>query len=118
MKLNFTFLLCIFIIPTVLAQKPAGIVVKTEIKPSIDGVIDETVWDKANVYSIETPFEGETPTLGSEDETNWRAMWDADGIYVFIKVTDNLMLRIQQFRIIKKLRILKFIQTRWWINCI
>jgi hypothetical protein len=90
MKTIITLLLCALMLTTVFAQKPTGVVVKTEVKPAIDGVLDVGVWDKANVYNIETPFIGETPTLGSPGGTNWRAMWDADGIYVFIKVTDDV----------------------------
>jgi hypothetical protein len=90
MKKIFTLVLSALLISTVFAQKPTGVVVKTTVKPTIDGVLDAGVWDKATIYNIETPFVGETPTLGAPGETNWRAMWDADGIYVFIKVTDDV----------------------------
>jgi hypothetical protein len=90
MKKIFTLVLSALLISTVFAQKPKGVVAKTEVKPTIDGVLDASIWDKATIYNVETPFNGETPTLGAPGETNWRAMWDADGIYVFIKVTDDV----------------------------
>lgn len=91
MKKVFTFLFSVFLISFAYAQKPEAVAIKTSVKPIIDGVLEET-WDGANVYNVALPFTGETPTLGAEGETNFRVMWDEDGIYVFATVTDDVFI--------------------------
>lgn len=72
------------------AQKPEGVIKKTTVKPVIDGVLDVGVWDNANVYNIDKSYIwSEQPTLGEPGETNWRALWDEDGMYIFITVNDD-----------------------------
>ena len=92
MKKCFTFLLGILITSIVFGQRPTDVIMKTDTKPVIDGVLDDAIWDVANVNDLDKPYSGETPTLGTPGETNWRALWDDDGIYVFITVTDDVYL--------------------------
>ena len=87
----FTFLLCAMMASIAFGQRPTDLILKTDTKPVIDGVLDDGVWDDANVNAIDKPFTGETPTLGTSGETNWRALWDNDGIYIFITVTDDVV---------------------------
>lgn len=91
MKKLFTLFLSVYLISAAFAQKPEAIALKTLVKPVIDGVLDEEgTWDNANVYNIALPFNGETPTLGNVGETNYRVLWDDDGIFVFVTVTDDV----------------------------
>jgi uncharacterized protein YjdB len=91
----FTFLLGALFI-TGFAQKPEGTVLKAnpDALPTIDGVISDGEWvaedgTPANVYNIDQPFQSEVPTLGEAGETNWRALWSDDGVYVAVQVTDD-----------------------------
>ena len=81
----------LFTIASIIAQKPYAIINRTDIPPIIDGMIDD-VWTTANDYNIAVPFRTETPTLGNPGETAWRALWNDDGIYLLIKVADDLWL--------------------------
>lgn len=90
MRRVFTLLLGVMFISAAFGQKPSDVILKTDTKPIIDGVLDEGIWDNANVNNIDKPFTGETPTLGEPGETNWRALWDDDGIYIFVQVTDDV----------------------------
>ena len=63
----------------ILAEKP----------PVIDGYIDN-VWATTDEYNIAVPFRTETPTLGNLGETIWKALFNKDGIYILIKVTDDV----------------------------
>jgi hypothetical protein len=66
----------------------ANIVMKAETKPEIDGVVD-AVWANAVKYNIAVPFKTEMPTLGAEGETSWKALWDAEGMYMLLQVADD-----------------------------
>ncbi len=90
MRKFFTLILGLLFVTGTFAQKPTDVIKKTDTKPVIDGVMDEGIWDQANVNFIDKPFTGETPTLGESGETNWRALWDDDGIYVLVTVTDDV----------------------------
>ena len=61
---------------------------KTSVAPLIDGVVD-AVWAEATVYNIDQPFQTEVPTLGESGKTTWQALWNAEGVYVLLKVTDD-----------------------------
>ena len=91
----FTFLLGALFI-TAFAQKPEGVILKAnaDALPVIDGVITEGEWvdedgTPANVYNITLPFQAEVPTLGADGETNWRALWIEEGVYLAVVVTDD-----------------------------
>jgi uncharacterized protein YjdB len=85
----FTLLFCAFIGTVVQAQNPEGVFKKASVAPVIDGVID-AVWAEANVYNIDKNFQSEVPTLGAAGETTWQALWTPEGIYVLLKVTDDV----------------------------
>ena len=89
MKRIFTFFLGILLVSSVFAQKPEGEIMLTATPPEIDGVLDEGIWDVANVYDIDKPFGDNVPTVGAAGETTWRAMWDYDYFYLFIEVADD-----------------------------
>ncbi|GAB1453739.1 hypothetical protein MASR2M47_37950 [Draconibacterium sp.] len=89
MRKIFTLCLGVLFATGVFAQKPTDLIKKTETKPVIDGVKDEGLWDEATV-NLMKPYTGETPTLGESGETNWRALWDDDGIYVLVTVADDV----------------------------
>ncbi len=90
MRKFFTLLLGVMFTTFAFGQAPTDAIKKTDTKPVIDGMLDEGIWDVATVNAIDKPFTGETPTLGESGETTWRALWDDDGIYVFITVTDDV----------------------------
>ncbi len=94
MRKIFTFLMCVMFASVAFGQLPTDVIMKTDTKPVIDGVLDDGIWDVATVNAIDKPFTGETPTLGNPGETNWRALWDNDGIYVFITVTDDVYMPV------------------------
>ena len=73
----------------VMGQAPTGVVKKATVAPVIDGQIDG-VWADANVYNIDKPFKVETPTLGAAGTTTWQALWDDKGVYILIKVEDDI----------------------------
>jgi len=73
----------------VMGQAPSAVVKKATVSPVIDGEIDD-VWADANVYNIDKPFKVETPTLGASGKTTWQALWDEKGVYVLVKVNDNV----------------------------
>ncbi|MFN8206349.1 MAG: Ig-like domain-containing protein [Bacteroidales bacterium] len=85
----FTLLLGILVVGGLMAQKPNGEVKMTLTAPVIDGTID-AIWDSANIYNIALPFQTETPTLGDEGETTWKALWDDNGVYILLQVTDDV----------------------------
>jgi len=66
------------------------VLLKAAVAPVIDGVGDDDVWTDATVNNIDLPFKSETPTLGQAGETNWKAAWNNDGIYILVTVTDDL----------------------------
>ena len=88
MRKLFTLFLGILLVGGVFAQRPEGVIVKATTAPVIDGVVDE-VWATANVYNIDKNFRTELPSVGNPGETTWKALWDDDGIYLVLQVTDD-----------------------------
>lgn len=84
----FTFFLGAMVAGVAFAQQPTGEIVKATTAPLIDGVIDD-VWASANEYNIDKPFQSEVPTLGASGETTWKGLWNNDGMFVLLKVTDD-----------------------------
>lgn len=72
-------------------SKPSATIKKATVAPVIDGNID-AVWSTANVYPINRPFRGETPTLGAVGSTTWSGLWTNEGIYILLNVNDNVWL--------------------------
>ena len=68
-----------------------GIVNKATVAPEIDGKVD-AVWESANTYNVIKPFwrdagaTVEAPTLG---ESTWKALWNADGMFILLEVDDD-----------------------------
>ena len=90
MKKFFTLLLSVFLFTMVMGQTtPTAVIKKATVSPVIDGQID-IVWADANVYNIDKIFKGETPTLGAAGTTTWQALWDDKGIYILVKVEDDI----------------------------
>ena len=89
MKRIFTFLVAFFVVTLAMAQDaPTGVFAKASTAPLIDGVIDP-VWADATAYNIDQPYKAEVPTLGNSGETTWQALWNTEGVYVLLKVTDD-----------------------------
>lgn len=87
MKKIFTLLLSIFVVTMAMAQPMEGQFKKINgTAPEIDGVVDD-VWATATAYNI-TRASG-TPTLGEEGETTWQGMWNTEGVFILLKVTDD-----------------------------
>ena len=86
----FTFILSACMCSFVMGQEaPTAVVKRATVAPVIDGNIDE-VWATANKYNINVPFKEETPTLGEEGTTTWKALWNDDGIFVLVEVNDDV----------------------------
>ena len=86
----FTFILSACLCSFVMGQEvPTAVVKRATVAPVIDGNIDE-VWATANKYTIKVPFQAETPTLGEEGTTTWKALWNDNGIYVLVEVNDDI----------------------------
>jgi hypothetical protein len=88
MRKLFTLFLGILLVNVVFAQRPEGVIVKATESPAIDGVVDE-IWATANIYNIERNFRTELPSVGDPGQTTWKALWDDDGIYLILQVTDD-----------------------------
>jgi hypothetical protein len=88
-KTLLLFLACVLLSTFVKAQAPTGVVKKTKVVPVIDGVVD-AVWADANVYNIDRPFSGMSPSLGGPGQTNWKALWTNNGIYILLQVLDDV----------------------------
>lgn len=92
MRKIFTLILGVLFVSAAFAQleRPTAIIKKATVKPVIDGVFDE-VWDEVDPIPIDRPYDTENgaPTLGEPGETYWKALWDEDGYYLIIKVTDD-----------------------------
>ncbi|MGE5426789.1 MAG: sugar-binding protein, partial [Methylococcaceae bacterium] len=71
------------------AQAPTGVFAKATVAPKVDGVVDD-VWADATVYNIDKPLKTETPSLGTSGQTTWQALWNNDGVYILLKVTDDV----------------------------
>ena len=65
-----------------------NVIKKAASAPVIDGVIDP-IWSSANVFNIDKPFQKETPTLGEPGQTTWKALWNDDGMFILVTVTDD-----------------------------
>ena len=79
------------ILPTTfaLAQQPEAVIKLTFIAPVIDGIVDP-VWENAYEYNIALTFHQETPTLGALGETTWKGLLTWDGLFILIKVADDV----------------------------
>lgn len=90
MRKIFTLILGVLFVSAAFAQleRPTAVIKKATVKPVIDGLFDE-VWAETDSLSIERPFTGTVPTLGDPGETWWKALWDEDGFYVIVNVTDD-----------------------------
>ncbi len=92
MRKFFTLILGVLFVSAAFAQleRPTAVIKKAEVKPVIDGVFDE-VWATTDSLAIDRPYDtaNGAPTLGEAGETYWKALWDEDGYYLIIKVTDD-----------------------------
>jgi len=71
------------------AVKPTALFKKASTAPIVDGSMD-AVWAEALTYTIDKPFQTNTPTLGVSGSTTWKALWTNDGIYILLTVTDDV----------------------------
>ncbi len=88
MRKFFTLILSVLLVSGAFAQRPEAIIKRTDVKPVLDGVIED-VWAMTDSLSIERPFTGTVPTLGDAGETYWKMLWDDDGLFLLVNVTDN-----------------------------
>ena len=92
MRKIFTLILGVLFVSAAFAQleRPTALIKKAEVKPVIDGVFDE-VWATTDSFVIDRPYDtaNGAPTLGEPGETYWKALWDEEGYYLIIKVTDD-----------------------------
>ncbi|HPE74734.1 MAG TPA: sugar-binding protein [Draconibacterium sp.] len=92
MRKIFTLILGVLFVSAAFAQleRPRAVIKKAEVKPVIDGVFDE-VWATTDSFAIDRPYDtaNGAPTLGEPGETYWKALWDEDGYYLIVKVTDD-----------------------------
>lgn len=73
-------------------ERPTGSIAKVmegDVTPVVDGVIGEGEYATANVYNCDRNFQAEVPTVGDPGDTNWRMVWDDNGMYLFVTVTDD-----------------------------
>jgi hypothetical protein len=84
----FTLVLFALVVAGVSAQRPEAVIKKASVAPVLDGVAEE-VWAEADTHHISRPHGQEVPTLGNVGETYWQALWNDDGVYVFLTVTDD-----------------------------
>ncbi len=92
MRKIFTLILGVLFVSAAFAQleRPTAVIKKATVKPVIDGVFDE-VWAETDSLAIDRPYDtaNGAPTLGEAGETYWKALWDEDGYYLIVKVTDD-----------------------------
>jgi hypothetical protein len=90
MKRGILFLvICGLMTTGAVAQKRTALIRKASVSPVIDGQVD-AVWAEADPENpIDRAQEGEIPTLGEPGETTWQALWDWEGIYILLRVTDD-----------------------------
>ena len=86
-------MLSAFFIAGVFAQKPEAVFLKAATSPVIGGDID-LVWDDANVYDIDKPYQSADPANAEvvtlPGGASWRGLWDAAGIYLLVEVGDDV----------------------------
>jgi hypothetical protein len=87
-KRIFTLLLSAFFGTMVMAQAPNVVIKKASVAPVLDGEVDD-VWADASKQNIDKPFQKETPTLGEPGQTTWQALWNDEGIFIMLQVTDD-----------------------------
>ncbi len=69
----------------------ASSIKKTDAAITVDGVADEDVWGTAAENPIDRVFSGETAITGASDLSGyWKGVWNDDGIYLFVSVTDDI----------------------------
>ncbi len=85
----FTFLLGALLCNLAMAQVPEGVVKKSPVAPVIDGVVD-AIWSGANTYIIDRGTDVGEPTLGPSGTTTWKALWTDEGMYILLKVNDDV----------------------------
>ena len=92
MRKIFTLILSVLIFSSAFGQleRPTAVIKKTTVKPKLDGVFDE-VWATTDSLAIDRPYKTTNglPTLGEPGETWWKALWDEDGYYLLVNVTDD-----------------------------
>jgi len=73
-----------------MAQKPANLVVKpTTATFTMDGAADEAAWADVTAVPISKPYKGETVDAGTS--ATFKMLYDADNIYVFVNVIDDIV---------------------------
>ncbi len=87
MRKIFTLILSATFVAGVFAQKPEAVFMKASASPEIGGEID-AVWDEANVYEIDKPFQAEVTSLPGG--STWKGLWNGAGIYVLVEVGDDV----------------------------
>lgn len=92
MRKIFTFILSAFVCTLAMAQRPTAVIQKAgEVKPVIDGVIDD-LWADVTQHNNDKPFVNEVPTVGDEGTTYWKALYDDAGMYILVVVNDDAWL--------------------------
>ncbi len=88
---RFTLLiLSTMLVVTAIAQRPESTVYKASVAPVIDGEVDD-VWSEAEgPLDIAVVGSDVPPTLGDPGETTWQALWTDDGLYVLLRVEDDV----------------------------
>jgi hypothetical protein len=91
MMRKFTLLLLgAMLVATAVAQRPESTVYKASVAPVIDGQVDD-VWAEAEgPLDIAVAGSAVPPTLGDPGETTWQALWTDDGLYVLLRVEDDV----------------------------
>ncbi len=77
-----------------MAQRPTAVFNKASVDPVIDGLIDD-VWSEAEAENnIDKGSYRDSiivvPTLGEPGETTWQGLWTYNGIYILLRVTDDV----------------------------
>ena len=68
------------------------IIPKTSVAPVIDGEYDQ-IWDSLSYYNIENLYGGSI--IDSSDlSVSWKAMWDSENLYFFVKVKDDSLFNL------------------------